>query len=107
MTFVVAICYGLFFTTMNFMGPNYDPVASGHQAAANVYGLFGLVSNEVKQNEGESADAQPHHHSIAYKIARPYAITVDLSAILGGKAEISLSSFVHSAGVQTNVGSHT
>jgi len=80
------------------MQPNFDPVASGHQAAADVYGLFGTVNNEVKQNDGTAPALQSHHSTITYKLARPYAITADLSALLGGKLEVSISSFVHSVG---------
>ncbi len=101
MTFVVAICYGFFLTTENFMRPNFDPVTSGHQAADNVYNLFGLINNEVKRNDSAAPALQPHHATIAYKIARPYAVTADLSAILGGKLEVRLSLFAH------NIGTHS
>lgn len=93
-TFVVAIVYGLFLTTMDFYHPNYSPVASGHRAAANIYGLFGTVSDEVKHNDaGEPAQVT----SIARKIAMPYAIVADLSAIFGGKLEMGFASLVHNA----------
>jgi hypothetical protein len=90
---MIAVIYGLFLTTMDFLGPNYDPVASGHKAASNVYGLFGTADAEIKRNEAES----PHATPVAYKLARPYAITADLSAIFGGKIEVGLASLLHSA----------
>ena len=94
MTFVIAAIYGLFLTTEDFMGPNYNPETSGHKAAENVYGLFGTVSEEIKKDDvNEPARAV----SIAHKIAMPYAVTADLSALLGGKVEAGLSSFFHAA----------
>jgi hypothetical protein len=93
-TFMIAAFYGLFCTAMDFMGSNYQPVHSGHRAAAGVYGLFGVVSEEIQNNE-------PHETSnltsIARKIAAPYAVTADLSAILGGKLILACDSFFHAA----------
>jgi len=57
LTFFIAIGYGLFLTTRDFTAPNYNPIASGHRAADNIYGLFGTVSTEVRENE--TAPAHP------------------------------------------------
>ena len=92
MTFMVAIFYGLFLTTMDFMAPNYNPITSGHRAADNIYGLFGTVATEIKNNDGSASD---HGTSVTHKIAMPYAVTADLSAILGGKLEVKVSSLFH------------
>jgi len=100
-TFVIAIIYGLCLTTMDyFTKPNYTPVASGHHAADTIFGLFGTVSDEIKRNE----DDHPHATSVAYKIARPYAITADLAAVLGGKLEVNIGSLFHRAGYDVGVG---
>jgi hypothetical protein len=105
MTFMVAVIYGLFLTTMDFMGsPTYNPVNSGHEAANNIYGLFGTMTTEVRRNEG---DAEAHNPTIAHKIAMPYAVTADLSAILGGKIEVGLSSLFHAAETHTPPAVHT
>jgi hypothetical protein len=93
-TFLIAALYGLFVTTMDFMRPNYDPVASGHRAAGNIYGLFGTVNDEVKRND---PNAPARNTTITYKLAMPYAVTADLSAIFGGKIEVGVSSFFHAA----------
>jgi len=93
MTFMIAIFYGLFLTTENFLQPDFNPVATGHQAANNIYGLFGTISNEIKQNEPRGG----HDMAVAHKLAMPYAVTADLSAILGGKLEVSLASLFHQA----------
>lgn len=91
-TFVIAIVYGLFLTTRDFIRPGYDPEVSGHHAADNVYGLFGAVSDEVKRNENEQPTTA--YMSVAHKIAMPYALTADLSALLGGKLEVFIGSFI-------------
>jgi len=95
-TFMVAIIYGLFVATMDFMShrPDYSPVASGHRAADTIYGLFGTMNTEIKNNEGE---APSRGSGVAYKIAMPYAVTADLSAILGGKIESGIAAFIHRA----------
>jgi len=93
-TFFIAILYGLCLTTLDFFGPHYDPVSSGHRAANTIYGLFGTAAEEIQRNE---AEPNAHSTSVAYKIARPYAITADLSAIFGGKIEVGINSLLHTA----------
>ena len=83
-TFVIALFYGLLLTTEDLFRPHYNPVSSGHRAAENVYGLFGTVSEEIKRND---ASEPVRLTSIAHRIAMPYAITADLSAIFGGRIE--------------------
>ena len=84
-TFVVAMLFGFVLTTIDFSEPDYSPETSGHRAANKVYGLFGTVSDEIKRNDrDEPARAQ----TILQKIAMPYALTADLSAILAGKLEV-------------------
>lgn len=94
-TFMVAMAYGLFLTTRDFMftNPSFDPVASGHHAAANVYQLFGTVSGEIQRNDEHES---PKATSIMHKIAIPYAVTADLTAILGGELEAGIRSFFRS-----------
>jgi hypothetical protein len=93
-TFLVAALYGLFCTTVDFMNPKYDPVASGRRAAHSVYGLFGVVSEEIEHNDPQ---ASPRTVTIAERIATPYAVTADLAGLLGGKLELGLSSLFHGA----------
>jgi hypothetical protein len=85
-TFMIAAIYGLFCTTVDlFSKSNYDPVMSGRRAAGSIYGLFGVVTEEVNRND---ANEPPHFkESIAQKIAAPYAVTADVVALLGGKLE--------------------
>ncbi len=94
-TFLIAFLYGFVLTTMDFIEPNYNPVATGHRAADNIYSLFGTVNHEVKQTADKPETV--HSVTVAHKIARPYAVTADLSAILGGKMEIGLSSMIRTA----------
>ncbi len=91
-TFLLAALYGLFCTTVDFMNANYDPVASGRRAAHSVYGLFGVVSEEIEHND---VNASPKTVSVAERIAAPYAVTADISALLGGKLEIGASKVFH------------
>ncbi len=97
-TFIIAMIYGIFVATVDFTGLDakiaYDPVISGHRAAKNVYALFGTANNEIKQNEGE---APQRGNGIAHKVAMPYAVTADLSAIVGGKVEVGMSTLFHHA----------
>ncbi len=93
-TFIIAMLYGFFVTTMDFLGTGYDPVASGHRAAHNVYGLFGVVSEEIENN---STHPTSKLETVMRKIAAPYAVTADLTAILTGKLEIGIASFFHAA----------
>ena len=104
-TFLIAVIYGLFLTTVDFMKPGYNPVTSGHRAAQGVYGVFGTVDNEIRNNdEGESK----HTTSVLRKIAKPYAIAADLSAILGGKIELVVSSLFHrTVNKASDLGTHT
>lgn len=88
-TFLLAIIYGLYVTTVDFMGPSsYDPVASGRKAGAGVYSLFGVTAEEI---EHQAPQASPKTSSVAHRIAVPYAVTADLSALLGGKLEIGIA----------------
>ena len=94
-TFLLAALYGFFVTTMDFLDSRaYDPVASGHYAAGKVYGLFGVVSEEIDNNAPHNNGRLP---SVARKIAAPYAIVADLTAIFAGKFEIFVLSFFHTA----------
>jgi hypothetical protein len=93
-TFLIAALYGLFCTTADFMSTKYDPVASGRRAAGGVYGLFGVVSEEIEHND---PNASPKTVSVAKRIASPYAVTADVTALLGGKLELAASSFFHGA----------
>jgi len=74
------------------MGAGNSPEASGHRAADKVYGLFGTVSEEIKRNEH---DEPTRAETILQKIAMPYALTADLSAIFTGKIEAGAASLVH------------
>ena len=94
-TFFIAFLYGFVLTTMDFIEPNYNPVVTGHRAADNIYGLFGTVNHEVKQTAEKPETT--HSVTVAHKIARPFAVTADLSAILGGKMEMGISSMIHTA----------
>ena len=93
-TFLLAVLYGLFCTTADFMDANYNPVASGRRAAHNVYGLFGVVSEEIEHND---VNASPRIVSLAERIAGPYAAAADIAALLGGKLEIGASRLLHGA----------
>ena len=93
-TFMIAIVYGFYCGTMDFLTSRPDPVQSGHHAAGGVYGLFGVVSDEIKNND---ARATSHVSTVGRKIAMPYAVTADLSAILTGKLELAITSVFHVA----------
>lgn len=91
-TFLIAALYGLFITTVDFMNAGFDPVKSAHRAASGVYSLFGDVSEEIERND---ANASAKTVSVAHRISTPYAITADISALLGGKLELLASSLFH------------
>lgn len=91
-TFVIAMLFGFVLTTADFTKPDYKPETSGHRAADKVYGLFGTVSSEIKRNDhSEPTWAE----TIFQKIAMPYALTSDLSAIFAGKLELGAASIFH------------
>lgn len=92
-TFLIASLYGLALTTSDFVRSGYNPETSGHRAADHVYGIFNTVSNEIQRGETE----KPVEVVAAlHKVAVPYAVTADLSAIFAGKLEVGVSSFLHS-----------
>lgn len=91
-TFLIAALYGLFIATADFMNAGFDPVKSAHRADAGVYHLFGDVSEEIERND---VNATPKTVSTAHRIAKPYAVTADVSALLGGKLELLASSAFH------------
>jgi hypothetical protein len=98
-TFIIASMYGLALTTTDFVRSGYNPEASGHKAADHVYGIFNTVSNEIQRNETE----KPVQVVTAlHRVAVPYAVTADLSAIFAGKLEIGVSSFFHAIDKRPN-----
>jgi hypothetical protein len=98
-TFMIAVIYGLFQTTMDFLRPNYDPVAAGHHAANGVYSLFGGVDDAVSPHTRSAARTA----SITHKVAVPYAVTANLSAFFGGKLEVGMENLFHAAQNRTSV----
>ncbi len=93
MTFVIAALYGFAGTTMDFLKTGYDPVASGQRVSNNIYGLFGVVGQEVKRDEVKADESPRWNDGIAKKIASPYAVTADVAAVICGKLEVGLFSF--------------
>jgi len=86
-TFLLAALYGFGCTAMAFIRGEHDPEATGHYAAAHVYGLVGAVDNEVKSNEARGPSP-----SLAHQIAAPYALTADVAALLSGKLVNAIAS---------------
>jgi len=89
-TFALATLYGIFCGTMNVIDGVNDPVAAGRHAASGVYSLFGDVSEEMQRN-----DIGNNTESVAHRIARPYAATADIMALLTGKLEVGAADLIH------------
>ncbi len=94
-TFLVAFLYGFLCATVDCMRSSCEPVSSGRRAAENIYNLFGTVSEEARKNDAAS-DAHPADSTMR-KIASPYAVTADVTAILTGKIEAGISAMLHPA----------
>ena len=92
-TFFVAIIYGLGCATVDQLKNEKDPVATGHTAATHVYALFGVVVEEATANNADQSHATPP--SIVRRIAAPYAVTADVSGLLGSKLINGMMSFFH------------
>jgi len=101
LSFCVAVIYGVGCATVDFLNDRKDPVQSGRHAAATIYGLFGVVTEEAKRNDAEAP--QTPTSSAVQKIATPYAVTADISALLCGKLENSLRSTTETIETKTPV----
>ena len=90
-TFALAALYGIFCGTMNVIDGANDPVGAGRHAARGVYRLFGDVSEEIERNDIGAGKTE----SVAHRIARPYAATADIMALLTAKFEVGAVNLVH------------
>ena len=90
-TLVLAVCYGIFITSVDLGGPGYSPANSGQRAAGGIYRILGATPTIDPDG---IPDEPSGFQIVAHKVAKPYALLADVSASVGGEIELGIQSML-------------